>query len=364
MKKLTWLFNPAICLVLYSVNSLQAQQDTLKKSSISVSGFIDVFYAYDFNKPSTPYRQPFFFHHNRHNEFNLNHVIARLSVNNKQYRVNMALHAGTYVQDNYANEPELLKNIFEANAGLSLNPYSTLWFDAGIFASHIGFESAISSENWTLTRSLLADNSPYYFTGAKLTYTPNDRWIAVGLIYNGWQRIQRLAGNSLPSFGTQLRFSPNKDIIINWSTFIGTESPDSTRKMRYFNNFYLQQSLSEKVGLIAGFDIGTEQQFKNNASYFIWYAYSLILKHQLTEQFSYAIRAEYYSDKNNVIIPIESGERFRSQGFSITIDYAPVENVMLRIESRWLKSPQPLFLSKNQRLTDNFFLVTSIAVKI
>jgi hypothetical protein len=134
--------------------------------------------------------------------------------------------------------------------------------------------------------------------------------------------------------------------------------------MRYFNNFYLQQSLSEKVGLIAGFDIGTEQQFKNNASYFIWYAYSLILKHQLTEQFSYAIRAEYYSDKNNVIIPIESGERFRSQGFSITIDYAPVENVMLRIESRWLKSPQPLFLSKNQRLTDNFFLVTSIAVKI
>ncbi|MBK8628485.1 MAG: outer membrane beta-barrel protein [Saprospiraceae bacterium] len=27
--------------------------------------------------------------------------------------------------------------------------------DAGIFPSHIGFESAISADNWTLTRSLL-----------------------------------------------------------------------------------------------------------------------------------------------------------------------------------------------------------------
>ena len=35
-----------------------------------------------------------------------------------------------------------------------------LWLDAGIFVSHIGLESANSRDNLTLTRSIMADNSP------------------------------------------------------------------------------------------------------------------------------------------------------------------------------------------------------------
>jgi hypothetical protein len=46
-----------------------------------------------------------------------------------------------------------------------------------------------------------------------------------GLIVNGWQRIQRLQGNSLPSFGTQINYSPTEKITFNWSTFIGTDDP-------------------------------------------------------------------------------------------------------------------------------------------
>jgi hypothetical protein len=363
MKKLIWLFNIVPLLVLCPASFAYAQPDSVANPSIELSGFVDVFYAFDFNKPETNYRQPFFFHHNRHNEFNLNHGYVRVSVDHSRYRAAIALQAGTYVQDNYSEEPELLKNIFEANVGLSLNQNNTMWLDAGIFASHIGFESAVSMENWTLTRSLLADNSPYFLSGAKFTYTPTDNWMIAGLIYNGWQRIQRMEGNSIPSFGTQLKFTPTKDAIFNWSTFIGNDSPDSTRRMRYFNNFYLQHRLSEKISLIAGFDIGAEQQFKNSSSYFYWYAYSLILKHQVTSQVSYAARAEYYSDKNNVIIPVESGERFRSHAYSLTLDYSPTENIALRLEGRWLKSPQPLFLRENHHVTDNFFIVSSLAVR-
>lgn len=363
MKRLIWLFNTVVCLLAYSETSAQAQQDSLAEPTVRFSGFLDVFYAYDFNKPNTNYRQPFFFHHNRHNEFNLNHGYVRVSVDHSRYRASFALQAGTYVQDNYASEPELLKNIFEANVGLSINQHNNLWIDAGVFASHIGFENAVSIENWTLTRSILADNSPYYLTGAKLSYSPTEQWLIVGLIYNGWQCIQRLEGNSMPSFGTQLKFTPNKDVILNWSTFLGTDTPDSTRRMRYFNNFYVQQRLAKKIGLIAGLDFGAEQKSKNSSSYFFWYAYCLIFKHQLTTQFAYAIRAEYYSDKNNVIIPVESGEHFRSHGYSLTIDYSPIENIALRVEGRWLKSPNPLFLKDNQLQTDNFFIVSSVALK-
>ena len=38
----------------------------------------------------------------------------------------------------------------------ALNRSRTLWLDVGEFSSHIGFESAISADNYTLSRSLMA----------------------------------------------------------------------------------------------------------------------------------------------------------------------------------------------------------------
>lgn len=58
--------------------------------------------------------------------------------------------------------------------------------------SHIGFESAIGKDCWNLTRSILADNSPYYETGIKLGYTSkNEKLYLAGMYLNGWQRIQK-----------------------------------------------------------------------------------------------------------------------------------------------------------------------------
>ena len=112
---------------------------------------------------------------------------------------------GTYANSNLAAEPGVLKNIFEANAGVKISKKKKLWIDAGIFESHIGFESAIGKNCWNLTRSISADNSPYYESGIKLSYTSdNEKWFLSGLILNGWQRIQRVNGNNTPAFGHQL----------------------------------------------------------------------------------------------------------------------------------------------------------------
>ena len=106
----------------------QSQTDSTsvwqKKPSIQLSGVIDLFYVFDFNEPTTNFRQPFFYNHNRHNEFNLNLGLMKLNVDHAKYRANFALQAGTYPNDNYAAEPGLLKNIFEANIGWN-NLFST-----------------------------------------------------------------------------------------------------------------------------------------------------------------------------------------------------------------------------------------------
>jgi hypothetical protein len=41
---------------------------------------------------------------------------------------------------------------------------------------------------------------------------------------NGWQRITRVNGNSLMSWGTQIQFKPCDKVLINYSNFIGTDN--------------------------------------------------------------------------------------------------------------------------------------------
>jgi hypothetical protein len=342
-----------------------AQNDSIwnQKPNFNFSGFLDVFYAYDFNQPDGNFRQPFLYNHNRHNEFNINLGLIKLGVEHSKYRANLAIQTGTYANDNYVAEPGLLKTIFEANVGLALNKKNTIWLDAGVFPSHVGFESAISVNNMTLTRSLCAESSPYFLSGAKLTFNPNEKWEIVGLVTNGWQRIKKIEGNSMLSGGTQVNFSPNENVSLNWSTFVGTDDPDTTRRMRYFNNFYGQFQVSEKFGFIAGFDIGIQQTLKGSSNYDTWLSPILISQFSINKKWKTAIRAEYYQDEKGVIIPTGTINGFQTTGVSLNLDYSPSPNTVFRIEGRWFNSFDPIFEKNNSFSNNNFFVATSIAIK-
>ena len=103
------------CLLFLFVHTCFSQADTIRKQKpeLKFSCFIDIFYACDFNKPQTDFRQPFFYNHNRHNEFNLNLGFAKLALSHTKYRANLALQTGTYANDNYSAEPGLLKTILK-----------------------------------------------------------------------------------------------------------------------------------------------------------------------------------------------------------------------------------------------------------
>ena len=331
---------------------------------VTFTGFADIFYAYDFNRPGTNYRQPFLYNHNRHNEFNLNLALIKASISHQRYRGAIALQAGTYAMDNYASEEDLLRHVFEAHAGIALDNKQKLWLDAGILGSHIGFESAVSADNYTLTRSLLAENSPYYLAGAKVTYTPTPKWTLAALVVNGWQRIRRVPGNSLPSFGTQISYTPSEELTLNWSTFIGTDDPDSTRRMRYFNNLYGQFSLSDRLALIAGFDFGFQQVHNGSGRYAVWYSPVAIARFSLNDHWAAAVRAEYYGDKREVIITSPGAQGFRTTGLSVNADYAPHKNIVCRTEVRWFRGSSEVFVKKGGLTNSNFFLTGSIALRI
>ena len=349
--------------LLHTISVVTSGQDSTNKNALSFSGYAEVYYQYDFNNPSNGNRPGFIYSHNRHNEFNLNLGFIKASYTTERVRANLAFAAGTYMNANYTAEPGVLKNIFEANAGIKLSKKKNLWLDAGILPSHIGFESAISKDCWTLTRSILAENTPYYEAGAKITYTTDDgKWLLSGMALNGWQRITRVSGNSLMSWGTQIQYKPSDKVLLNYSTFIGTDKPDTARLSRFFHNIYGIFTISDKVGLTLGFDIGTEEKFPNGNNSNTWYSPVVILKYTINNKWAIAGRSEHYNDKNGVIISTSTPNGFQTTGYSLNIDYAPVKNVLVRLEGRSLRNKDNIFIKGNNVVRANSFISTSVAV--
>lgn len=367
MKKEVYLYFTVCFFLLLGQNGI-AQSDSSswkQKAEVTISGFVDAFYAFDANQPSTNYRFPYLVNHNRHNELNINLGLVKVAMKHAKYRSAIAFQAGTYVYDNYSAESGAIKNLNECNVGISLTRKNNLWLDAGILNSHIGFESAISIDNWNLTRSLLAELSPYYMAGAKLTFNPNKKLELAALVCNGWQRIQRVTDNSLPSFGTQLKYIPSEKVTLNWSTFAGTDDSDFKRRMRYFSNFYGQFLLSARAGIIVGFDMGIQQKTRASEQYNYWYSPVIIARYKIMDKLAAAARYEYYEDLNNVIISsaTTNGWGFQTSGYSLNLDYTPVSAFAFRIEGKWLSSAANIYPKENKYVNNNLALVASIAMR-
>lgn len=338
-------------------------QDSIKVSRLTISGYLEAYYSYDFGNPDNHERPSFFYNYNRHNEVNLNLGFIKANYTTDKVRGNLALMAGTYAQYNLAGEQGLLRNVFEANAGFKISKKHNVWIDAGIMPSHIGFESAVGKDCWNLSRSILAENSPYYESGVKLGYTSKNEKLYLAAMYlNGWQRIQKVPANHTPAFGTQLTYKPNAKVTLNWSTYGGNEFPDSIMKLRVFNNVYGQFQITEKLGVTAGFDIGMQQIKKDTSAYNNWFSPVLIVQYKPTSKIRIAARGEYYNDEKGVIIATGTPNGFQTIGYSLNFDYAVSDNVLWRIEGRGFSSKDKIFMMDKKPSTENYFLTSSIAI--
>lgn len=343
-----------------------ALADGEQGTPLHMSGYLESYYVRDFNDPQGS-RRPFFsYSHDRANDLSINLAMLKASLDNGHVRGNLALGSGTYMRSNYVVEPEGLRNIFEANAGIKLSGEHDVWLDAGVMPSHLGFESAIGTDNWTMTRSLMAENSPYFETGAKVSYTSGDgKWYASGLLLTGWQRIRRAQGNTTPAIGHQLTYKPSPAVTLNSSSFIGNDKSDRERQMRYFHDFYAQFKLNEQWGLITAFDIGAEEKPEGSGGgYNVWFAPAIIARYQHSDQLGFAARWEYFQDRNGVIVSTGTEHGFRTSGYSVNADYKFCPQVTLRAEVRKLQSRDDIFDVEGRRLKDsNTMLATALAIQ-
>jgi hypothetical protein len=351
MKQLTCF----LLLILPLAVSAQDSSDT-QKSTLAISGYADIYYQYDFNKPADKLRPPFLYNFKKHDKTDANLVLLKAAYNGEKLRANLGVMTGNYAKYNLAAEPGFFKYIYEANVGYKFSDKISV--DAGIFPSHIGCESAIAKDNWNLSRSLLAENSPYYETGIKFNYKPNNKLTFSLLGLQGWQNIKD--NNSSKAVGTQVTFTPNEKLIFNSSSFIGNEKPDSAKQLRLFHNFHFTYHISSKLKTLFMLDLGAERKV-DKPGYNKWMGTAILLQYSFAKKFAVAARAEFYRDKNGVIISNYLPAKFETTGLAFNLDYHPTKNFVLRAEMRSLHSKEKIFIRNNTDVQSNFTLLGSAA---
>jgi hypothetical protein len=310
------------------------------QGKVAIEGYIDAYYCYDFNKPTSGNRA-YFVSMARHNEMTINLAFVDVKYSSTRLRARFVPGFGTYINANYSNEPGVLKNIVEANAGIKLFKTKSIWFDFGVFGSPYTNESAISKDHLAYTRSFAPEYVPYYLSGAKVSVPLSKKMNAYFYLMNGWQQMQD--ANAGKSIGTQLEYRPTNNWLLNWNTYIGSETTSVNPEFgtRYFTDFFFIYSKGKWSATGCAY-IGLQKRDNiNNAS---WWQANLIARYDITKKLSATGRIEYFDDDSEVMIAPTTGVLgFSSYASSLGLNAKPAENVLFRLEWRGFYSSKDMF---------------------
>ena len=333
------------------------------KGKVTVGGHLDTYYGYDFNLPASGDR-PYFFSMARHNEVNINLAYVDLKYSSSRLRARFMPGFGTYVNSNYAAEPESLKNIIEGNIGVKISATKNIWIDAGVLGSPYTNESAISKDHLMYSRSFAPEYVPYYLSGVKLSVPLTKKTNLYIYLLNGWQQI--VDQNKGKSIGTQIEYRQNDFWVINWSTYVGDERSSTApqNRIRYFSDvhfIYSKGPVSATGCVYAG--IQHIQNTNNSTDSDKWWQANLIGRYSFSEKISLSARIEYFSDPKSVMItPITNVSGFSSYSSGLCLNLHIASNIIARFEGRTFFSAKEVYERDNAPVKNSNLLISNLTI--
>jgi len=314
----------------------------LLAQAVDVHGLVDVFYAYNAHGsenflPGTGTTA------HRANEVSLNAAALDVALEPKPVGFHLTLAYGTGPEVVHAaeREPEIWRAIYQASVSYTASIGSGLLFEAGIYPSHIGYESFFSKDNWNYTRGYMGEFSPYYQAGLKIAYAFDAHWSAQIHFLNGWQIIED--NNRAKAVGTQIAFAGDR-LSVALNTFAGPELPGDDSHWRLFGDVIAQYKATAQLSLGATVDVGRQDRAKGAAA---WHGAGLFARLALNQKAALALRAEYYDDADGFL----SGTPQLLKDGTVTLELRPAEHLVLKLEGRFDASDAAVFASsKTQAL--------------
>jgi hypothetical protein len=309
MKNISLLFVSLFMLSALSLSAQDVLEDSLSsKPVLTISGYVDTYYLYNFNKPASGINTGRIFD-TPHNTFSLGLVQTVFSYSFKKLNVVADLTFGPNADlGNFGNEgtAKLIKQAY-----ISYDFTDRLTFTVGQFGTHIGYELIDAPLNYNYSLSYLFGNGPFYHTGAKLNYKLSSKaGLMVGVV-NGWDAL--VDPNDKKSVVAQFSVAPVEgfDVYVNWigGDEYNTASAFGDTKGSYTSLFDLTTSYqltpAFKVGVNAAygsFSSGSAQPEADNpwSEDATWGGAALYLNYEFNDMVGLGVRAEHFSDPKGV----------------------------------------------------------------
>jgi hypothetical protein len=339
-----WLLSQAPAAVANGEEAETSPAAAPEPPRLRVHGFADVFYAYNDNDPEDG--DSFFAgtgtSAKRANELSVNQAQIELSAEPAPVGFRVAVGFGTAVEVVHAGEPDgsvvgqdVWRNVVYASVSYRAPVGNGLLLEGGIYPCHVGLEGFNSKDNWNYTRSWLGELSPYYLTGLRVSYPFADHWTAELHVVNGWQLVSD--NNSALTFGTRVAYAGSRaSVAIN--TLAGPELPDDDENWRVLGDVVVTVPIGASWTLGASVDAARQDQPTDETAH--WAGAAIYARWAPPEsKLAVALRLERFDDDDGAI----SGTAQRLDEGTLTLEYRPTPNLILKLEGRRDRSTADVF---------------------
>lgn len=351
---------------------------------ITLSGFGDVYYGYDYNHPNDnqaglrSFESPT-------NGFNFN--MAELILDKPADAMSAEGRLGYHVSAGYGSAARVINESdspFGSSSGDNfylkeayfdyLAPIGKgLTITVGKFVTPMGAEVIESNANWNYSRGILFDYAiPFFHFGANAKYVINPQWAVTGYLVNGWNNTLIDHDNSFGqssglTYGGSIAYTPNMKWSVIENYFAGPVTDAFGSGSKTFNDwkqvsdtvigytpnakwalqvngdygfgpkFYTGEFCDESVVVAEGGPIvctaGPAIKYWGVAGY---------AKYTLSPKTNFAVRYEYFDDPDGYAC-VTDCDRGRAQEVTGTYSYNLTSALLVRGEYRYDFASEPIF---------------------
>ena len=272
-----------------------------KKSTTTFSGYADVYYRYNFNKPTADagYNSPTSFTKSQ-NTFRLG--MASLKVEHKTGKVGVVADLGfgpraeEFAYNDVGTLLAAVKQLY-----VSYSPSDWLKITAGSWATHVGYELVDPQLNRNYSMSYMFTNGPFTHTGLKAEITKGKHGFMLGVANATDWRIVPDSGANAKTIIAQYSIAASDNVKF-YLNYVGGKAVDKSKSNQV--DLVATAKISDKFNL--GFN-GTytstklyDYDTKKNIDAKAWWGSALYLNLDPKPWFGLTLRGEYFNDDDQL----------------------------------------------------------------
>ncbi len=337
-----------------STSTVSAVTPDEAKPKPIISGSVDVYYKYDFNKQAGNSKTSFT---NSHNSFELG--AARVKIEHTIGKVGAVaeLAFGRRAEEFSYNDDNNLAAIRQLY--VTYSPVNNIKFTAGEFATHFNNEVFEPELNRNYSMSYMFTYGPFFHTGVKADATFGKHGFMLGIANpNDFKSLN----NAKKYVIAQYSFAPDEKFKAYINYFAG-KRPSDTAKVSQLEAI-LTQKFSDKFNMlyIGSVAFNKYRQAGKYGDSQNWWCSGLYFNYDPTNVFGLTLRTEYFNDKKqqNVFASSITGggnlfETTLSANFKI-------DNLIIIPELRYENASEEIYLKSSGAGTKNAgsFLIAAV----